>query len=113
MTRAVQRELAALARTLPRFVTEDDAADLFRVSPRSVRRMVERGALVRGVAGTVTRVSILADLARRQGLDLDELELVLEALDEEPPSTPALALLPGVVGTVAPTTTTDRGGRRV
>jgi len=102
MTRAVERELAALARALPRFVTEDDAATLYRLDARSIRRMVVRGDLVRGVRGTVTRVSILANLAARQGLDLDDLEYVLDVLDDDAPPAPTLAVLPGgSVGTVA------------
>lgn len=106
MTHAIERELAALARSLPRFVTEEEAGELFRRTPRLVRMMVERGELTRGVAGTVTRVSILANLARRQGLDLDELELVLAALEEPPPPVTRLELLPGGVDTISSSPTT-------
>lgn len=109
MTRAVERELAALARSLPRFVTEDDAAIVFRLDPRSIRRMVVRGDLVRGVAGTVTRVSILANLAARQGLDLDSLDYVLDVLDEEPAPVANLAVLTGgVVGNIGGSQSTDQ-----
>jgi len=113
VTRAAERELAALARTLPRFVSEDDAGDLLRLDARSVRRHVTTGDLARGIRGTVTRVSILEYLASRQGLVLDELELVLDALDEgEPPQASGqLTILPprgGVgTGTFGRSTTSD------
>jgi hypothetical protein len=101
---AVERELAALARSLPRFVREDDAGDLFQIGARGIRKMVERGELARGVAGTVTRVSILDRIARRQGANLDDLALVLEALEAAPP----LQALPGGVGTLRSPTRSER-----
>jgi hypothetical protein len=107
--RAVEIELATLARKLPMFVPEDDAGKLLRLDARSVRRHAASGDLVHGVPGTITRVSLLAKLARQYGYDLDDLEPVLQAL-AEPERLPAgqLALLPpaGDVGTVDPSTTT-------
>jgi hypothetical protein len=109
MIRAAERELASIARRLPIFVDEESAGGLLGISARHIRRKVTSGELARGAAGTVTRVSLLALLARRQRLDLDELELVLQAL-EEPPAAPPLKLVPGGVGTVRSATTTDSQG---
>lgn len=82
MTRAAERELAALARRLPMFVGEETAGELLGMSDRNVRHKIGHGDLVRGAPGTVTRVSLLSYLASQQGLELDDLELVLEALEE-------------------------------